>query len=68
MHKRLHLKADVESRCNGLELKKIDEWLRQNKLSLNYPKKNFIFINKYPHKSVSASLNLILNDIALKTR
>ena len=35
-------------------------------LSLNYPKTNFMVINKYPHKSVSARFNLNLNDIALK--
>ena len=35
-------------------------------LSLNYPKTNFMVINKYPHKSVSASFKLNLNDIALK--
>ena len=38
----------------------------QNKLSLNYPKTNFMVINKYPHKSVSISFSLNLNDIALK--
>ena len=51
---------------SNLELKKIDAWLCQNKLSLNYPEANFMFINKYPYKSVGASFNLNLNDIALK--
>ena len=49
----------------NLELKKIGAWLCQNKLLLNYPKTNFMVINN-PHKSVSASFNLNLNDIALK--
>ena len=55
----------LQTRSN-LELKKIDAWLCQNKLSLNYPKTNFMVINKYPHKSISASFNLNLNGIALK--
>ena len=33
---------------------------------MNYPKTNFMVINKHSHKSVSASFNLNLNDIALK--
>ena len=51
---------------SNLKLKKIDAWLRQNKLLSNYPITNFMVINKYPHKSVSASFNLNLNNIALK--
>ena len=51
---------------SNLKFNKIDACLRQNKLSLNYPKTNFVVINKYPHKSVSASFKLNLNDIALK--
>ena len=51
---------------SNLELKKIDAWLCQNKLLLNYPETNFMVINKYPHKSVSASFILNLNDIVLK--
>ena len=51
---------------SNLKLKKIDAWLRQNKLLSNYPKTNFMVISKYPHKSVSASFNLNLNNIALK--
>ena len=38
----------------------------QNKILLNYPKTNFMVINKYSHKSVSTSFNLNLNVIALK--
>ena len=48
---------------SNLELKKINAWLCQNKLLLNYPKTNFMVINKYPHKFVSASFYLNLNDI-----
>ena len=53
---------------SNLELKKIDAWLCQNKLSLNYPRTNFMVINKYPHKSINVSFNLDLNGspIALK--
>ena len=51
---------------SNLELKKIYAWLCQNKLFLNYPETNFMLINKHPHKSVSASFNLNLNDIVLK--
>ena len=51
---------------SNLELKEINAWLCQNKLSINYFKINFMVINKYPHKAVSAAFNLNLNDIALK--
>ena len=51
---------------SNLKLKKIDAWLCQNELPLNYTKTNFMVINKYPHKSINASFNLNLNDIALK--
>ena len=50
----------------NFEVKKIDAWLGQDKLSLNYSKTNFMVINKYLHESVSASFNLNLNGVALK--
>jgi len=33
----------------NLELRKIDHWLRANKLSLNYKKTNFILLNSQKH-------------------
>ena len=48
---------------SNLQLKKLDVWICQNKLSLNNPKTNFMVINKYPHKSVSANFNFNLKMI-----
>jgi len=39
----------------NLEPEKIDAWMIQNKLSLNYSKSNYLLINKYPQKLLRAS-------------
>ena len=40
------------------ELQKIDNWLRRNKLSLNYNKTNFLVINEHPHKKLECNFTL----------
>ena len=42
----------------SIELKKIDFWLRKNKLSLNYSKTTFIVHNKQPHKTYNHNFNI----------
>jgi len=44
----------------NLELRKIDHWLRANKLSLNYNKTNFLLLNSRKHNS--ASFKVIINN------
>ena len=41
------------------ELQKIDNWLRRNKLSLNYNKTKFLLINKHLHKKIECNFTLI---------
>ena len=48
------------------ELRKIDTWMRSNKLSLNYSKSCCMIINKVPSKSCNTNLSLILNSTPLK--
>jgi len=45
----------LEKRVN-LELEKIDAWMIQNKMSLNYSKTNYL-LNKDPRKTVSVRTN-----------
>jgi len=44
----------------NLELYKIDQWLRANKLSLNYNKTNFMLLTSRKHNP--ASFNVIINN------
>ena len=50
----------------SIELKKIDFWLRKNKLSLNYSKTTFIVYNKQPHKTYNHNFNIKINNISLQ--
>ena len=43
----------------NMELQKIDNWLRRNKLSLNYNKTNFLLINKHPYKKLECNFTLL---------
>lgn len=54
----------LENRVN-LELVKIDNWLRNNKLSLNYAKTNYMIINKQPRTKVNLQFNLSINNYVL---
>lgn len=54
----------LEKRVNT-ELEKIDEWLIQNKLSLNYSKTNYLLINKDPRKKVESEFKLNIRDNVL---
>ena len=47
------------------ELQKIDNWLRRNKLSLNYSKTNFLLINKHPHKKLECNFTLSINNTSI---
>ena len=55
----------LELKANN-ELRKIDTWMRSNKLSLNYSKSCYMIINKVPSKSCDTNLSLILNSTPLK--
>ena len=46
-------------------LKKINRWLRKNKLALNYEKTSYILVHKQPQKSVSENFKLIVKDQTL---
>ena len=48
--------------------KDTDHWLKKNKLSLNYAKKNYTFINKRPNISFIAEFQLQLNKTFLKRK
>ena len=55
----------LEVRVNS-ELYKVDQWLKRNKLSLNFGKTNYIVYDKQPHKVCTSSLALTLNNTSLK--
>ena len=58
----------LELKANN-ELRKIDTWMRSNKLSLNYSKSCYMIINKVPSKPCNTNLSfnsLILNSTPLK--
>ena len=57
--------SGLELKANN-ELRKIDTWMRSNKLSLNYSKSCCMIINKVPSKSCDTNLSLILNSTPLK--
>ena len=57
----------LQSRVN-CELKKINNWFRWNKLSLNCQKSNCIPINKVPQKSISAPFTLTINKTLIERK
>ena len=48
------------------ELKKVDFWLRMNKLSLNYSKTNYIIYNNQPHKTCKDEFTIVMNKTRLQ--
>ena len=50
----------LENQVNN-ELSKLDIWLKQNKLFLNYSKSNYMLINKYPHKQIDSKFMISIN-------
>ena len=53
----------LENHMNN-ELIKVDEWLKTNKLSLNYDKTEFLVVNKSKSKGGSLNIRIGKNDIA----
>ena len=51
----------LETKVN-LELKKMGNWLKLNKLTLNLQKNSYIFINKYFQLPIKTPLKIILNN------
>ena len=56
-------KALLENHMNN-ELIKVDEWLKTNKLSLNYDKTEFLAVNKSKSKGGSLNIRIGKNEIA----
>jgi len=50
----------LENKVN-FQLQLIDEWLKKNKLTLNYSKTIYLLTSKQPHVPVSAKFNLNRN-------
>ena len=48
------------------ELKKVDFWLRMNKLCLNYSKTNYIIYNNKPHKTCKDKFTIVMNKTRLR--
>ena len=48
-----------------IELKKVNSWLCQNKLSLNFSKTNYMLINKQPLKTCQCNFEIVLNGITI---
>jgi len=57
--------TNLECKVNN-ELIKIEEWLKQNKLSLDCSKTCYMLINSHPSISCYSDLQLSLNDFTLK--
>ena len=49
-----------------IELKKVNFWLCQNKLSLNFSKTNYMILNKQPFKTCHGNFGIALNDITIE--
>ena len=50
----------LEKRVNS-KLKLIDDWLQNNKLSLNYSKTCYLLFSKHPHISVNSKFSIHMN-------
>ena len=50
------------------EFKKVDFWLRINKLSLNYSKTNHIIYNNQPHKTCKDEFTIVMNKTHLQEK
>ena len=53
---------NLEKKVNT-QLKFIDEWLRQNKLSLNHSKTTYLLFNTHNYQSINANFLINLNRI-----
>ena len=51
----------IEKSVNS-EVKFIDDWLQNNKLSLNYSKTCYLIFSKHPHISVNFRFSVHMND------
>ena len=56
----IRLKTQVNN-----EINKVDQWLRSNKLSLNYKKSSYLVINKFPQQSIDIDLEISKNNIKI---
>ena len=50
----------------NIELRKIDLWMKKNKLQLNYPKTHYLLVDKQLNRSCSTNFNIFLNSIDVK--
>jgi len=50
-------KHEILEKTVNHELKKIDHWVRVNKLCINYSKSNFILMNNHKNINFSVSIN-----------
>ena len=57
--------ASLERRVNN-QLKNINLWLQNNKLSLNCSKTNYIIFNKQPNKTCPLDLHLVINNTSIQ--
>ena len=52
--------AKLECRVNA-QLRHIDLWLKQNKLTLNHSKTTYLLFNKQPHVPVNSTFSFLIN-------
>ena len=55
----------LQNRVNT-ELRKIDLWMKKNKLRLNYSKTHYLLLDKQLNRSCSTNFNISLNSIVIK--
>jgi len=55
-------KHEILEKTVNHELKKIDHWVRANKLCINYSKSNFMLMNN--HKNINFSVSIIHHPIS----
>ena len=53
--------SNLEKNFNS-QLQRINSWLKNNKLSLNYSKTTFLLINKHPYLSVKSEFTISINE------
>ena len=52
--------AKLECRVNA-QMRHMDLWLKQNKLTLNHSKTTYLLFNKQPHVPVNSTFSLLIN-------
>ena len=55
----------LQNRVNA-ELRKIDLWMKKNKLQLNYSKTHYLLLDKQLNCSCSTNFNIPLNSLVIK--